>query len=83
VVNEPIEEVEDEGIDGQNLISESIQKRRRNSKHIDRDIYTQFPSKRSNKQILNMESDTIYEELEVEEIDDDELLSENNFYLSW
>jgi hypothetical protein len=47
-VNEPIQEVEDEKeeIADQKLISESIQKRRKASKHIDRDIYTQI---RSNK----------------------------------
>ena len=41
-VNEPIQEVEDEKEElDQKLISDSIQKRRKASKHIDRDIY--FP----------------------------------------
>jgi hypothetical protein len=47
-VNEPIQEVEDEKEElDQKLISESIQKRRKASKHIDRDIFSQ--NKRSNK----------------------------------
>jgi hypothetical protein len=48
--------------------------------HIDR----QFNQKRSKNQILNLiEGDTIHEEIEIEDSADDELLSENNFYLSW
>lgn len=83
-VNEPIEEVEDEKEEladqGKNkLISESIQKRRMASRHIDRDLYKQFPKKRANRSIL-IESDPIHEEIEIE---DDELLSENNFYPSF
>ena len=30
-----------------------------------------------------IESDPIHEEIEIEDIEDDELLSENNFYHSW
>jgi hypothetical protein len=59
----------------QRLISESIQKRRKASKHIDRDVYNQFPQGRQ----MLIGSDPIPEI----EIEDDELLSENNFYLSW
>ena len=49
------------------------------SRHIDRDLYKQFPKKRANRSIL-IESDPIHEEIEIE---DDELLSENNFYPSF
>ena len=42
-----------------------------------------FAKASKNKQIFNLiESDTIHEEIEIED-DDDDLLSENNFYLSW
>ena len=69
--------MEDEKEELDQKLIQSIQKRRKASKHIDRDMY--FPQKRSNKQML-IESDPIHEEIEIE---DDELLSENNFYLSW
>jgi hypothetical protein len=76
-INEPIQEVEDEKeeIMDQRLISQSIQKRKKASKHIDRDIYNQFPQGR--QMLLGSEP---IPEIEIE---DDELLSENNFYLSW
>lgn len=76
-LNEPIEEVEDEKEEGQDvkkkIISESIQKRRKANKHIE------LGSLNRNRSIL-IQSDPIDEEIEV---DDDELYSENNFYISW
>jgi hypothetical protein len=76
-LNEPIEEVEDEKEEGHDvkkkIISESIQKRRKANKHIE------LGSLNRNKSIL-IQSDPIDEEIEV---DDDELYSENNFYVSW
>ena len=81
-VNEPIQEVEDEEITDKRLISESIKKRRKASQHIERGVLN-FAKASKNKQIFNLiESDTIHEEIEIED-DDDDLLSENNFYLSW
>ena len=41
------------------------------TRHIDRDIYIK------NRSAILMQSDPIHEEIEIE---DDELLSENNFY---
>jgi hypothetical protein len=46
-VNEPIQEVEDEKEELDQKLIQSIQKRRKASKHIDRDMY--FPQKRSNR----------------------------------
>ena len=68
-LNEPIEEVEDEG--GNQIISETIQKRKKITKHI--------PQSRINTNNTILTSEAITEELE----DDDENLSENNFYVSW
>lgn len=78
-VNEPIEEVEDEEITDKKLISESIQKRRKASQHFDRGVLN---FSKASKNFLE-QSDTIHEEIEIEDELDDDLLSENNFYLSW
>lgn len=82
-INEPIEEVEDEKEEIGDLkkqpILESIQKRRNNSKHIEKNMAKYFPQSRQSKQII-FESDPIHEEIEIE---DDELMSENNFYQRW
>jgi len=80
-VNEPIEEVEDEkeeiGDLGRQPISDSIRRRRKTSKHIDKSLANYLPSNRS----IIYESDTIHEE--IGEIEDEEPVSENNFYSRW
>ena len=59
---------------GNKLLTETLQKRRKNQKHID--MFPPMSSKiRSNQQIII--DDPIYEEIEIE--DDDEAISENNF----
>lgn len=82
-INEPIQEVEDEKEEiadqKRQPILESIQKRRNNSKHIERNMAKYFPQSRQSKQII-FESDPIHEEIEIE---DDELMSENNFQQRW
>mmetsp|Transcript_6837 Transcript_6837/g.11042 ORF Transcript_6837/g.11042 Transcript_6837/m.11042 type:complete len:134 (+) Transcript_6837:2731-3132(+) len=47
---------------------------------VGRHIGGRTPGYIKNKSAILMESDPIHEEIEIE---DDELLSENNFYLSW
>lgn len=68
-------EDEKEEVAGNKLLSETIQKRRKNQKHIE--MFPPMSNKiRSNQQII-IESDPIYEEIEIE--DDDDAISENNF----
>ena len=79
-LNEPIEEVEDEkeeNLIDQKIISKTIQKRRKATQHIDR----YYELKPTNKRSILMDSDPILEENE-NEVEDD-VLSENNFYLTW
>jgi len=78
-LNEPIVEVEDEKeeMQGKKMISESIQRRRKATRHIDHMLTSQRITTNRN---MFFESDPITEE---NEIDDDELFSENNFYQEW
>lgn len=78
---EPIEEVEVEKEENKNkkIISESIQKRLKATKHISLEMTKELGNLNRNRSIL-IQSDPIDEEIEV---DDDELYSENNFYISW
>ena len=77
-LNEPIiEEEEEEKEPGKKIISETIQKRRKATMHIESKLMK--PNITRHKSIL-IQNDPIQEEVEI---DDDELFSENNFYVSW
>lgn len=83
-LNEPIieEEEEKEEQNYTNLISETIQKRRKTSMHIDhmKGESKMLKARNFTQKQIYMQSDPIYEEIEVE---DEDLLSENNFYATW
>lgn len=80
-LNEPIEEVEDEKDEnqGKKIISESIQKRWKVTQHITNNLSGNHSRIKTLKSGL-IESDPIYEEIEIE---DDDYQSENNFYTNW
>lgn len=88
-VNETIEEVEDEKEeqheDRNNVLSQTMERRRKASKYIGSNDVTALFGKSTNirKPVLVENTDPIHEEIETEEEDDAEFRSDYNFYESW